>query len=74
MEKNMASDTGLLDSIESKVNNSDVAVRREAAEDLVFSEESNAIDLLHQLILDKNKAVREAAGGALLRRGNQDGA
>ena len=74
MEKNMASDTGLLDSIESKVNNSDVAVRREAAEDLVFSEESNAIDLLHQLILDKNKAVREAAGDALLRRGNQDGA
>ena len=70
----MVSNTGLSDSIESKVNNSDIAVRREAAEDLVFAEDSNAIDLLHQLILDENKAVREAAGDALLRRGNQEGA
>ena len=70
----MMSDTGLLNSIESKVNNSDIAVRREAAEDLVFAEDSKAVDLLQQLILDENKAVREAAGDALLRRGNQDGA
>ena len=70
----MMSDTGLLNSIESKVNNSDIAVRRGAAEDLVFAEDSKAVDLLQQLILDENKAVREAAGDALLRRGNQDGA
>ena len=70
----MASDTGLADSIESKVNNSDVAVKREAAEDLVFSDDSTAIDLLHQLLLDENKGVREVAGDALLRRGDQSGA
>lgn len=70
----MVSDTGLLDSLENKVNNSDIAVRREVAEDLVFAEDSNAIDLLQRLILDENKAVREAAGDALIRRGNQDGA
>ncbi len=70
----MESDTSQLDSIKSKVNNSDIAVRRAAAEDLVFVEDSNAIELLQQLILDENKAVRVAAGDALLRRGNQDGA
>jgi len=70
----MVNNAGLLVSLESKVNNSDIAVRREAAEDLVFAEDSNAIDLLQRLLLDENKAVREAAGDALLRRGNQEGA
>ncbi len=74
MEVIMMSEISVFDSIESKVNNSDEAVRREAAEDLVFTEDSNAIDLLHQLLLDENKGVREAAGEALLRRGNQSGA
>ena len=70
----MPSDTGLLESIKGKVNNSDVAIRREAAEDLVFTEDSTAVELLLQLLLDENKGVRESAGEALIRRGGQSGA
>ena len=70
----MVIDTTLLDSIKGKVNNSDVAIRREAAEDLVFTEDSIAVELLLQLLLDENKGVRESAGEALIRRGGQCGA
>lgn len=70
----MTTEVTVLDVIKDKVKNTDVSVRREAADDLVYVEEQDAEELLLELILDENKGVREAAGEALLRRGNQSGA
>jgi len=70
----MTTEITALDAIKEKVKNTDVSIRREAADDLVYVEEQDAEELLLELILDENKGVREAAGEALLRRGNQSGA
>jgi len=70
----MTTEVTVLEAIKDKVKNTDVSVRREAADDLVYVEEQDAEELLFDLILDENKGVREAAGEALLRRGNQSGA
>ena len=74
MAQTMTTEITVLEEIKGKVKNTDVSVRREAADDLVYVETQDAEELLFELILDENKGVREAAGEALLRRGNQSGA
>lgn len=70
----MTTEISALEEIKGKVKNNDVSIRREAADDLVYVDEKDADELLLELILDENKGVREVAGEALIRRGNQSGA
>ena len=68
------SNSSTIDIINDKMQNDEAGLRREAANDLVFIDEPEAEPMLLELLLDENKGVREAAGDALLRRGNQSGA
>lgn len=70
----MMSNSDAIEIIKEKMVNDEAGVRREAANDIVFIDEPEAEDMLLDLLLDENKGVREAAGDALLRRGNQRGA
>ena len=70
----MMSNSDTIEIIKEKMQNDEAGLRREAANDLVFIDEPETEEMLLELLLDENKGVREAAGDALLRRGNQSGA